>query len=107
MKLINVTPHAITVVGEDGASVMLAPSGVVARVATTRTDEVRAGFRFTSTVFGAVEGLPCPEEGTVFVASTLVAQAAKRPDVVSPDTGPTAVRENGQVVAVKGFQVFA
>ncbi len=30
MKLINVTPHAITVVGEDGASITLAPSGVVA-----------------------------------------------------------------------------
>ncbi|RLI11543.1 hypothetical protein DRO33_03915 [Candidatus Bathyarchaeota archaeon] len=42
----------------------------------------------------------------VYVVSSLVAQAVKgRKDVVAPDTGPTAIRnEQGQIVAVTRFQ---
>jgi hypothetical protein len=57
--------------------------------------------------FGEIENLPDSVDGVIYVTSTLVAQRAKRPDVVSPDTGPKAIRENGQVVAVRALQVFA
>jgi hypothetical protein len=57
--------------------------------------------------FGEIENLPAPIPGVVYITSTLVPQRAGRPDVVSPDTGPTAIRENGQVVAVRNLQVFA
>src|ERR1043166_3507466 len=43
-------------------------------------------------------------EGTVYLVSTPAAQKAAqmgRIDVVSPDTGPTAIREAGQVKAVR------
>jgi len=37
----------------------------------------------------------------------LVAQHVRRPDVLAPDTGPTAIREGGQIVAVTRLQRFA
>jgi hypothetical protein len=108
-EVINLTPHAISVANSEGDVVMtFPPSGNVARVATSQ--EVvweLVGRPVTRTVFGEVTGIPAPADGTVYLVSTLVAQAARRPDVVSPDTGPTAVRKDGQVVAVRGFQVFA
>jgi hypothetical protein len=52
-----------------------------------------------------VEGLPDPVAGVVYIVSGRVLSelAGSRPDVVSPDTGPDAIRENGQIKAVRGF----
>jgi hypothetical protein len=54
--------------------------------------------------WGAIEGLPEPEEGTIYIVSALVAQRAiGRADVFCPGTGPLdgCVRdEHGHVVAV-------
>lgn len=109
---VNLTPHTINV-WEDldtvggGRTVSLFSRGVA------RCDTIRAtlphlgGVRVTSQVFGAVTGLPDPSPDTVYVVSALVLGALKgsRPDVVAPDTGPDAIRENGQIVAVRGFVV--
>jgi len=49
------------------------------------------------------------EPVTLYIVSTLVAQACKgRKDVVAPDTSPESVvrDESGQIVAVRRFQVF-
>ena len=108
--LVNMTPHAIVVVGREGVQTAIPPSGQTARciVKTVSAGMIGAlGFPLSRQEFGAVEGLPEPKEGVWYLASTLVAQQAKRADVVSPDTGPTAIRENGQVKAVLGFQSFA
>lgn len=80
-------------------------SGVVARVQATNLDrDPVAGFRLRSQEFGEVSGLPAPKEGTVYIVSALVlGQCKDRSDVVAPDTGPDAVRENGQIRAVRGF----
>jgi hypothetical protein len=53
-----------------------------------------------------VEGLPEPEDGVIYITSSLVAgKLPSRPDVLAPDTGPTAVRdENGHIVAVNRLQ---
>ena len=112
--LVNMTPHAIVVVGREGVQTAIPPSGQTARCVvklgfkTVSAGMIGAlGFPLSRQEFGAVEGLPEPKEGVYFLVSTLVAQQAKRADVVSPDTGPTAIRENGQVKAVLGFQSFA
>jgi hypothetical protein len=108
-EVINLTPHAVSLADADGNVIAtFPPSGQVARVATT-TEVVGElmGRPISRTTFGEVTGVPAPAEGVVYLVSTLVAQAARRSDVVSPDTGPTAVRKDGQVVAVRGFQVFA
>jgi hypothetical protein len=83
------------------------PSGTTARLATS-AEIVGSlmGCPITRTSFGEITGLPETKPGVVYLVSTLVAQAARRADVVAPDTGPTAVRKDGQVVAVRGFQTF-
>lgn len=108
MNIVNLTPHQVTVRTESGDRVF-EPSGQVARVAVTsvQTDEID-GIPVVSQTYGQIEGLPEPQEGTIFIVSMVVRQAAQekgRTDVVSPDTSPQgAIRnEQGQIVAVRGF----
>jgi hypothetical protein len=109
VQVVNLTPHPIRVVDELGNFVAeYPPSGKVARCSISQ--EVVGsvgGVPLRRSVVGEVQGIPAPAEDTMYVVSTLVAQSAQRSDVISPDTGPTAVRENGQVVAVRAFQAFA
>ena len=115
MKIVNLTPHTLTVVDDSGNTVLsVAPSGNVARVTTQQTVVGNvAGIDIVRTVFGDVDGLPAPQPDTVYVVSTLVLQALKangvdRDDVVAPDTSPASVVRNadGQIVGVKRFQVL-
>jgi hypothetical protein len=52
--------------------------------------------------FGQIEGLPEPKPDTIFIVSGMVRDALDgRPDVLAPDTGKTAVRnQQGQVAYV-------
>lgn len=98
--MLNLTPHPITVQLPDGSRATFPPSGQLARVTT---EEVvvgeMAGVPVISRSFGQVTGLP--EEGTPCIVSALVAGAVPgRRGVYAPDSGPTAIREGGQVVAV-------
>lgn len=109
--IINLTPHALTI---DGVGT-IQPSGCVARVSTVRTAMGSVqGLRVVAQNFGAVEGLPPPKDGVVYVVSGMVLDAIKRSagaagssrsgrDVFAPDTGPDAIRENGQIIAVRGL----
>jgi len=106
--IVNLTPHTVTVRLESGDRVF-EPSGQVARVtvSSVQTDEID-GIPVVVQSFGQIEGLPEPQEGTIFIVSAVVRQAAQaqgRTDVVSPDTSPqSAIRnEQGQIVAVRGF----
>ncbi len=111
MKFVNLTLHALTVEGLG----TLPASGAVARVATVRYAlGDRGGVRVHAQNFGAVEGLPAPALGVGYVVSGMVLDALKRQagpagasragaDVFAPDTGADAIRENGQIVAVRGF----
>jgi len=110
MTLINLTPHAITLVSATGEQTILPVSGAVARVSSTPgTLEAREGFPCvvaSPTVFGEVTGLPDPKQGHAFVVSGMVggALAGKgRTDVYVPGTGPNdgALRnEAGHIVGV-------
>lgn len=110
MNFVNLTPHAITI---DGIGT-IPPSGQTVRVGTIRTAMTGcAGVRITLQNLGQVEGLPAPKDGTVYIVSGMVLDAMKRQgesvstraglDVFAPDTGPDAIRENGQIVAVRGL----
>ena len=105
MKLVNLTPHTLTIrVGDK--EVKIEPSGQVARVATQQVVIDRLQFDgvkipVVATKYGEVEGVPAPQEGVIYITSSLVAGRVKRADVVAPDTGPTAIRnEQKQIVAV-------
>lgn len=108
MNVVNLTPHNFTLCDADGNIVrVIEPTKPAARVSSTVrvVDEVD-GIPVTETTFGAVEGLPEPQEGTIFIVSLLVQQAApNRHDVYRPDTGPqSVVRDDaGQIVGVKAL----
>jgi len=103
MKFVNLTPHALTV---EGMGVIPA-SGTIARVSVNSTDiSSVGGVRLRAQLKGQVTGLPAAVGGTTYVVSGMVLDALgsnRRADVVAPDTGPDAIRENGQIVAVRGF----
>jgi len=108
MRIINLTPHAITVRLESGDRVF-EPSGQVARVAVTATPVGEVdGIPVVAQAYGEIEDLPAPEPDTLYLVSAIVLAAAKeagRRDVIAPDTSPQgAIRdEAGRIVAVRRF----
>ena len=91
MKIINLTAHSINVIlGEQNIAY---PSEGLARVKTEEKETEKInGIPVVKTVYTDVEGLPEPEENTVYLVSTLVLQALKangvcRPDCLAPNTG--------------------
>lgn len=94
MKLINLTPHLITVVIKREAITeehQFVASGRIARVATVREviETVDSGgylIPVTRVRFAAVEGLPETVPGVGYIVSSIVAQAVpERTDVFVPD----------------------
>jgi len=106
MQVINLTPHVLNLFNENNEEVMvIPPSGQVARV---RTESVLtggvAGIPTFETKFGEVEGLPEPQEGTIFVVSGLVRgheTVRNRQDVFQP--GRLLRNESGQPVGCVGL----
>ncbi len=108
-RLINLTPHPITIV-VGGNKVEIAPSGQVARVSQEYRDLGTLGLKegvdipLVASTYGDVTGLPPEEPGVFYIVSAIVAQAAwamGRLDVLAPDTGAGAVRdEQGRIVGV-------
>lgn len=111
MLVINLTPHEI-VVRRSGSDAVIRPDGRVARVvANCQIVGDALGVPVVRTTWGAIEGLPDPEPGVIYLVSTAVAQAAAaagRDDVLAPDTGPeSAVRDDaGRIIAVRRLQRF-
>ena len=111
MKIVNMTAQEIIVRLPDCGRVY-PPSGQVVswQVLTETWIDALDGVPTILSSFGALEGLPSMEPGVIYLTSTPAAQKAAslgRLDVLSPDTGPTAIRnEKGQVVAVTRFQRF-
>ena len=80
------------------------PNPEVKQLDSTTYDEVlEDGTIITHTIGGmtVVEGLPEPKEGTIFITSYPTAQAAKRKDVVSPNT--IADPETGFAIGAFGY----
>ena len=126
-KIVNCTPHSISIL-VDGETKTLEPSGIIPRVETTeiKADEIyccdnnckkgKAGrcgqndpmlsctrklFSCVKQEKGEVIGLPDEEEGVFHLVSGMVFSASDRPDLLAPDTGKTAIRnEKGHIVSV-------
>ncbi len=113
---VNLTPHIIRIKGVDlntceDQTLEVQPSGDVA-VCLTRMGQAqehrldRFAYIISSRSLGKVtlsngQPFPAPELGKVFIVSSMVQDAMPRADVLAPDTGPTAIRdEKGQVWAV-------
>lgn len=104
MKIINCTPHAITFLREDNSVLAtIEPSGSIARAAQTRerVSEVN-GIVVNQCSYGAVTGLPDPQDGTIYLVSALTAQACpERSDVFITDD---AVRDDsGRIIGCRAI----
>jgi hypothetical protein len=93
--------------GSDGPMVTIPPSGLVARcavhrvqVGTVTVDDITIPVNRTQ--FGAVTGLPDPQPDTIYIVSSLVAQAVPdRQDVFIVDD---AVRDDqGRIIGARAL----
>lgn len=102
-NIINLTPHTITFILSNGEKMEIPASGQLARVSVhTETVGEINGIPITTSVFGEVEGLPAPQDGVVFIVSSLVAQrCGDRKDVFIPNE---SVRdENGRIIGCRSL----
>lgn len=100
--IVNCTPHSITVV-TTGGRIEIPPSGMVARVTTTRVQvgDIN-GIPVNAVKFGEITGLPESANDTVYIVSSLVAQAARgRNDIYIVDD--TVRDAAGQIVGCRAF----
>ena len=119
VKFVNLTPHEVTIFDPEGKNVIMRipPSGMVARVSVV-SDVIgyfstpQGNIPIRKTVYGEMQGLLEPSEGTIYIVSTVVllalkAKGIKRDDVVAPDTNPDSVVRDpeGRIIGVKYFQV--
>jgi hypothetical protein len=100
-NFVNCTPHDI----KFNSGTIFPKSGINARVSASFSDITDF---ICDQVFGEVQDLPNPVEGTFFIVSAMVLTAAKlqgRKDCVAPATGhPQVVRnEAGHIVSVPCF----
>ena len=105
MNIVNLTPHAITVLGDDGAVIAeFPPSGVIARCAeTVIPDGEVAGNTVVKITNGETTGLPDAGDDTIYVVSLLVCAG-------NPDRGDLyipALLDRDELGRVIGCRAFA
>ena len=107
-KLINLCPHDINIVDNEGNLIITLPyeEGRVARVATTEipVENNTLGYPFpvVHREWGAVTGLPDPQPGIAYVVSAPVVSACPgRKDIFSP--GRLIRDANGQPTQCVGL----
>ena len=107
MNLVNLTPHALRIVGADGI-VVIPISGKEARVdmdtrVVGRVLKEGVEIPLLHMEAGEIEGLPEKQEDTMYITSTLVRLATPRTDVASP--GPPIRDDEGKVIGAEGLVI--
>lgn len=78
VRILNLTPHAVTIVAADGTVARTIPSDGVARVMQTmRPAGLLDGIAIVDTVYGEPIDLPEKRANTFIIVSAVTAQAAK------------------------------
>jgi|SRR5579875_231613 len=107
--IVNLTPHPLSLRRVDGTIADIPASGTVARVVSTdviQGDLEGLALHHTVLHMSMVTDLPAPRPGVAYVASLLVAQAARaqgRTDVYAP--GPAIRDQEGRIVGADGLSV--
>lgn len=109
-KILNLTPHAVNIMAEDGTVVAtFEPTGTVARASQSaeHVGEVN-GIEIVSMKFGSTVDLPEPQEDTFFIVSVITINAAKAGGRTTSDLLMTAdpVRDDaGRIIGCRRFAV--
>lgn len=111
VKIVNLTPHAITVLKNGEEIAVYDASGSIARC-ESKTFAVReiAGIPLTETRFGKLylidrdrvkHELPEQQDGTFYIVSALVARVAQREDFIIVDD--TVRDDKGRIIGCQSF----
>ena len=116
-KIVNLTPHPVTIEDIDGHKMTYEPHGTACRVV-----ERHEIVDFVMTPDGnpitlkkaipiAIKGLPPQREGVFYICSGMAADAAwklGRSDVICPSTDPDDIirDERGFTTAIRAFKVM-
>lgn len=104
MNIINLTPHAVNIMPEGPEGPIRTISSIGEARAKTSRKQIGTieGIPVYKTTFGDIEGLPEPQEGTIYIVSSITAQAVPhRDDVFIPDD---IVRdEQGRVIGCRAL----
>lgn len=103
--ILNYTPHPVTVQTSEGKKTY-PPTGEVPRVNFEESSAGEIdGVPLKVRKPGKATGLPPKKPGTYYIVSSLILSAVPdREDLIAPDTGKSALRdESGRIQAVKGF----
>ena len=106
MRIINLTPHAITLADEAGEVVRIDPSSPPARVRFTKSAYLHDAMGVAvhaAPLFRKIVGLPPPEPDTIYVVSQITAHfvAAVMPDRIDV-VYPAAAPRDGAARSEKG-----
>lgn len=105
VKIINLTPHIVTICREDGTLIQEFESQGLTRLTqkTIIIGEVN-GIPITKTEFGEVEGLPKQKEGIMYIVSRLILTACTdRSDLLVPNE---LVRDDkGNIIGCKSLAI--
>ncbi|MFN9113769.1 MAG: hypothetical protein ACK5XN_27185 [Bacteroidota bacterium] len=116
--IINLTPHDVVLVREDGTTWVISPEKVSARMIPAEQENMGYinGFPVSkSPEYIGFVGLPEPTEENarnLYIVSVIVGTAMQNTDyplrnrLIGPDTGASAVRINGNIMGVRGFVMY-
>lgn len=103
----NLTPHAVTIMRE-GQEALSIPSEGLARVAVSLAPCGELdGIPTVAQTFGAIEGLPAPEDGVFYIVSALIVSAARAEGRTTSDLLTPADQVRGEAGQVIGCRALA
>lgn len=73
---VNLTPHTVDYIHEDGTTESLPSQGVARALQTTEFIETVDGYRITRSAYGAPVDLPEPQDGVNLIVSLATMKAA-------------------------------
>ena len=107
MTIINLTPHPINIVDEEGNVIKVFESAGVARAAQEDVEiGTLEGISIIETTFGEIVDLPEYSQGTYYIVSAITAKAASLSGRSTLDlllTGKTVRNSDGQIIGCQAL----
>ena len=107
MTIINLTPHPINIIDEEGNIIKVFESAGVARAAQEDVEiGTLEGIPIIESTFGKPFGLPEPSWGVYYIVSALTAKAASLSGRTTEDlllTGKTVRNDEGQIIGCQAL----